>query len=812
MAIIYSYPATAPTLDDLLIGTDVGADNATKSFTVQSLVALVNAAAGNGTVTSVQLATDAFLTATGGPIVDAGTITVGFSATGTPSATTFLRGDNQWVVPTVTSGIITQYNNANITTDLASINFTGAGVIANSDASGNVTVSIEGATQAVSSVAAGAGISIPSTTGDVVVTNTGVLRVIAGSNVTISPATGLGDVTINSTATGGTDIGSVSAGNGLVLDSGTTVLNPVLGLNYGGAGVDNYITSHSAAATALGVDSIPFLQASSSAVKYTTLANIQASTLSLVNTAITDANEDAIVNTYDKANQAAITNGVAPAYQIVTLTQGNYDALVAAGTTDANYLYFTKAGAAAATFTRTLAITLNISGNASSSYSLSGSQVGATQTGVLGAAYAFATTISNTGNTTISGVTINNASGTQTDPSGGVTTTITATINNVVAGTGTANVSITNAMTINDGAGASGAGIYTIAAAQASQSGTAPFSYNSNAFGVAITQNAAADAWEIISPSVSYNPQTGTVQSGQVATVTATATGTVRKKSRTLEFTRTTGGITGGTEGTDYTLSSSGTPGLNGTGSGATATPKVGDAYSYSTTISMIGNKVITGFNGATAVTGTVPGGAGNYGVSQTLSGAISSSQGTASMTVTNSVSGSAEGTGYTVAYSYSISGGGASGSYTPGQSVTGTVGANCTFTTTVTAASNYYANVTQSYTTNPIPLTAAGAATALTLTGSSGVNRRSVFIAGQGGTPGPGGTACGRTQNVQIWFGSALSPYTGVQNTDTIYTSATGTGTWGNGVYKTSVASGYGTAPGTITVSGGVASNSQFC
>ena len=812
MAIIYSYPATAPTLDDLLIGTDVGADNATKSFTVQSLVALVNAAAGNGTVTSVQLATDAFLTATGGPIVDAGTITVGFSATGTPSATTFLRGDNQWVVPTVTSGIITQYNNANITTDLASINFTGAGVIANSDASGNVTVSIEGATQAVSSVAAGAGISIPSTTGDVVVTNTGVLRIIAGSNVTISPATGLGDVTVNSTATGGTDIGSVSAGNGLVLDSGTTVLNPVLGLNYGGAGVDNYITSHSAAATALGVDSIPFLQASSSAVKYTTLANIQASTLSLVNTAITDANEDAIVNTYDKANQAAITNGVAPAYQIVTLTQGNYDALVAAGTTDANYLYFTKAGAAAATFTRTLAITLNISGNASSSYSLSGSQVGAQQTGVLGAAYAFATTISNTGNTTISGVTINNASGTQTDPSGGVTTTITATINNVVAGTGTANVSITNAMTINDGAGASGAGIYTIAAAQASQSGTAPFSYNSNAFGVAITQNAAADAWEIISPSVSYNPQTGTVQSGQVATVTATATGTVRKKSRTLEFTRTTGGITGGTEGTDYTLSSSGTPGLNGTGSGATATPKVGDAYSYSTTISMIGNKVITGFNGATAVTGTVPGGAGNYGVSQTLSGAISSSQGTASMTVTNSVSGSAEGTGYTVAYSYSISGGGASGSYTPGQSVTGTVGANCTFTTTVTAASNYYANVTQSYTTNPIPLTAAGAATALTLTGSSGVNRRSVFIAGQGGTPGPGGTACGRTQNVQIWFGSALSPYTGVQNTDTIYTSATGTGTWGNGVYKTSVASGYGTAPGTITVSGGVASNSQFC
>jgi len=817
MAIIYSYPATAPTLDDLLIGTDVGADNATKSFTVQSLVALVNAAAGNGTVTSVQLATDAFLTATGGPIVDAGTITVGFSATGTPSATTFLRGDNQWVVPTVTSGIITQYNNDDITTDLSSINFVGAGVIANSDANGNVTVNIAGATQAVSSVAAGAGISIPSTTGDVVVTNTGVLRVIAGDNIEVSPATGVGDVTINSTATGGTDIGSVSAGNGLVLDSGTTVLNPVLGLNYGGAGVDNYITSHSAVATALGVDSIPFLQASSSAVKYTTLANIQASTLSLVSTAITAANEDAIVNTYDKANQAAITNGVAPAYQIVTLTQGSYDALSTSATPagpgyNANYLYFTKAGAAATTFQRTLAITLNISGNASSSYSLSGSQVGATQAGVLGAAYAFATTISNTGSTTISGVSINNASGNQTDPSGAVTTTITATINNIVAGTGTANVSITNSMTRNDGAGASGAGIYTIAASQASQSGTAPFSYNSNAFGVAITLNAAADAWEIISPSVSYSPQTGTVQSGQVATVTATATGTVQKKSRTLEFTRTTGGITGGTEGVDYTLSSSGTPGLNGTGSGATATAKVGDSYSYNTTISMSSGKVITGFNGATAVTGTVPGGAGNYGVSQTLSGAVSSSQGTASMTVTKNISGAAEGTGYTIAYSFSIDGGGASGSYTPGQPVTGSVGANCTFTTTVTAEPNYYKSVTQSYTTNPIPLTVAGAATALTLTGSSAPERRSAYISGQGGTPGPGGTACGRLQTVQIWFGSAISPYTGVQNGDTIYTSVTGNGIWSSGIYKTSVASGYGTAPGTITVSGGVASNSQFC
>ena len=67
MSIIYSYPTSQPTVDDLLIGTDVNDENATKSFTVQSLVSLINAANGSGTVTSVQIATDAFLSATGGP-------------------------------------------------------------------------------------------------------------------------------------------------------------------------------------------------------------------------------------------------------------------------------------------------------------------------------------------------------------------------------------------------------------------------------------------------------------------------------------------------------------------------------------------------------------------------------------------------------------------------------------------------------------------------------------------------------------------------------------------------------------------------
>ncbi len=186
MSIIYSYPTIQPTVDDLLIGTDTSDDNATKSFTVQSLVSLINAAAGSGTVTSVQIATDAFLSASGGPITDAGTITMGLAATGTPDATTFLRGDNQWVVPTVTSGIGIFSSGTVVTTDLASANFSGTGVQLSSDVSGNISIVIPGANNAVESIIQGNGITVGNSAGDVTITNAGITGLIQGTGVTIN--------------------------------------------------------------------------------------------------------------------------------------------------------------------------------------------------------------------------------------------------------------------------------------------------------------------------------------------------------------------------------------------------------------------------------------------------------------------------------------------------------------------------------------------------------------------------------------------------------------------------------------------------
>ena len=101
MSIIYSYPTSQPTLQDLLIGTDVADENATKSFSVQSLVSLINASQGNGIITDVTISTsDVFLTAVKTSGIGDPAITYNVGLTSLPTAgletTQFLRGDNTW--------------------------------------------------------------------------------------------------------------------------------------------------------------------------------------------------------------------------------------------------------------------------------------------------------------------------------------------------------------------------------------------------------------------------------------------------------------------------------------------------------------------------------------------------------------------------------------------------------------------------------------------------------------------------------------------------------------------------------------------
>lgn len=91
---------------------------------------------------------------------------------------------------------------------------------------------------------------------------------------------------------------------------------------------------------------------------------------------------------------------------------------------------------------------------------------------------------------------------------------------------------------------------------------------------------------------------------------------------------------------------------------------------------------------------------------------------------------------------------------------------------------------------------------------------RRSTSISSYGGVTTYAQCAS-RSMPITVYFSDTSSPYTGIRNGDTLYTTATGSGVFSSGSgYKTNVADGYGTGPGTITVTNGVVSNSNtsFC
>ena len=91
---------------------------------------------------------------------------------------------------------------------------------------------------------------------------------------------------------------------------------------------------------------------------------------------------------------------------------------------------------------------------------------------------------------------------------------------------------------------------------------------------------------------------------------------------------------------------------------------------------------------------------------------------------------------------------------------------------------------------------------------------RRTQSISSYGGVT-TSAQCASRSTPITVYFSDTTSPYTGIRNGDTLYTTATGSGTFSSGSgYKTNVADGYGSGPGTITVSNGVVSNSNtsFC
>ena len=161
-------------------------------------------------VESLTSSNGTFIDITQNKTTGAVTTTSDLSATGTPGGTTFLRGDNVWATP---AGSYTSWSLEGDTgtavdiTDGLRVDFTGG----------------TGISTAVSTA----------TPNLLTITNTGVTSIVAGTNVTVSGATGA--VTVNSTDQFEGTVKSVSAGAGLV-KTGTAV-DPIISVDYGENGL-----------------------------------------------------------------------------------------------------------------------------------------------------------------------------------------------------------------------------------------------------------------------------------------------------------------------------------------------------------------------------------------------------------------------------------------------------------------------------------------------------------------------------------------------------------------------------------------------
>ena len=792
MSIIYSYPTTQPTVDDLLIGTDVGDDNATKSFTVQSLVSLINAQSGSGTLTSATISTDAFLTAVGNPTGPAVAYTIGLAATGTPSATTFLRGDNQWVTPTISAGISVFNESLLLTNDVSSINFVGDGVSASSDGLGNTTVNILGAVSTVDSVSAGAGIGVNQTTGDIIVSNTGVTGLTPGANISLTAGTGSIEIGVTGISSGVT---IVQPGSGLVLESGITTSNPTIGIDYTGA--NTYITAPSSA-TIASTDSINF-QDGATGVSKTTLADIPVTALTLVNTAITDSVADVVKNNTDTYTSLGDVD------QVITLTDAEYTAIA---TKDGNTLYLTTT-TAVTNYTKTLAV--DSTGITGTQYALTGDQIGTTKTGASGSNYAFSTGISLTsGYQWASGApTISNAQGVFSS-TGTVTTNLgTGTIEATPAGIGTAEVTISSEGTFTVSGGAILNTDYEILAAGSAVvntnklQGTAPFSYTSTNFGVVARLKAGApgggaNEWAITG-SYAYSPDSGTVSSNVTAPVTCVVTGSIAKKPYNFEY------VTSDTNTTGYTV----TTVVNGTGittNGASGAP--GDPVvitgNYGTTVASIvttytattGNSVtISGATVASPPTAAITANTvtvtnipsisnTSADITATITSTTGSTSGTAALNTTNQITspdGSGTGTGYTAQAQYSIGSGSTNWQNYDGTTVTDAVGQVVNFRYTFNISPGYTAQTGPTFSAiTPITITS-GAQTATT-TLSGAVIAQLTSINNCTSLKSSAALACAAYPGFNFYYHDGSGTYP-VQN-DYIYSDAAGNNPLASGYY----------------------------
>lgn len=737
MSIIYSYPTSQPTVDDLVIGTSVGDDNATKSFVLGDIVTLINAESGSGTLTGVTIFTDAFITAIGNPTGPAVSYTIGLSATGTPSATTFLRGDNQWVVPTVSAGIEVSSNNLSITNDVGSFNFIGNGVTSQSDPFGNVTINVPGPEQAVDSLLSGAGISVNQATGDVIVSNTGILSIAQGPGILSSVANGI--ATISAIVTSEGTVTSASPGSGIKLEGASvSTINPILGINY--EGTQNFILTGvgKGIATALATDTILFNQTSSNNVKSTTFGDIQASTLALVNESVQVDLSSTVKNNLDTYNS------VGTVQQIISLTLDEYN-LIPVKNGNALYVINDTGGVTPTTFTKTLAI--NTAGITGGPFTITGDQIGDTRTGVTGTAWSFSSSASpGAGYYFTSGPSGGNISGTQDGTNSTVTSTITGTLAVLQPNTCTSTLSISLASSLTNSGAQQGVDFTLTYSGSLSKTGTCTTALNPQsiwAVNVSLITGApgsgiGTDKFQISTPiGYNYQPSSGTYATGAY---TCSVSGAITLKTYNLQYNITDGitlvGGIGGI-GTSYNIATSGTFTSNSNQLTFSVNLLYGTAYNVASVVSADSGYILSNptYNPSSSQSGTIT---ADTTLALTIGGQVSESTGSY---IVNNVVNNINGTNYTAVLQSNVDGAGFT-NITENQAYVASSGASVDFRYVFTIDSGYIESpaLSASFSVNPISIVGGSTlSTSPTLTGSVSVERNAVGIAGQGGSPGTG-------------------------------------------------------------------------
>ena len=445
MAIIDKYPGGSLYLTDYLIGIDRSTENVTRNMPVSDIVYSILAAKNIGTVTSIATSDSTYINLEGGPITITGSLKPSLSATGlgggftlgTPEynayiQTQFLRGDNTWSQPGPNPTKITvKYNGGDLTTDVTSIKFQGAGVTA-ADTNNNVTVIVPGLVSVVDSVIAGGGISTNQSIGVVEISNAGVWKARAGGNITLSGTTG--NVTVNSTANSGT-VTSVTGGTGIDVVTNSTS-NAEIDVDVTTA--NNYINANVGATEVLSLnDQLPFNQivdsggATSGNVKTVRAREITEDMLTLVK-AFIDAADKGKVKNEESPNYIT----TAKAKYMVTLTQSEYNALPSK---DPNTLYFIAG--AGTTYTVDLArdtTGLTVNGG---SYSLTPA-LPQSFTGITGTTWSFTTDINVTSGSYVPGNMPLTTTGTVGSSNSTETHVITGTVNPPPGNSGRAELQI----------------------------------------------------------------------------------------------------------------------------------------------------------------------------------------------------------------------------------------------------------------------------------------------------------------------------------------------------------------------------------